>query len=264
MGAIADERMADAGEVDADLVRAAGLEPAADDRRSGHRLDRRDVGDRAAAIDRTIDRLRRDLTDRDGAVLAIDVVQLERIAELLVRLAGAREHEQAARRQIEPVHEIHLAELRAELIEQIAAARLGRRRGDQAGGLLDDDDRVVGEHDPRLGRRFGSLERATDVDLDLLSRLDRPSRHLHARPIDEHAAEIDHRTRLAPRQPGHVLGDHLIEAQPRVVGRDLERVLHHAEATSTIAVASSSGTSSCRKCPAPVRTTFASGRSRDA
>ena len=81
-------------------------------------------------------------------------MDLERVAELSVRSAGPREHEQAARRQIEAVDQVDLPELLRELVEQIAAARLGRRRGDQAGRLVDDDHGIVDMDDPRLGRRL--------------------------------------------------------------------------------------------------------------
>jgi len=115
--------------VDADLVRPTGLEPDREQRRAGKPLDRLDMGHRLATLDRTIDGLRGHLADRDRAVHAIDIVTDERIAEQLVRRAGPREHEQAARRQIDPVDEVELAELSAQLIEQVAAITLGRRRG---------------------------------------------------------------------------------------------------------------------------------------
>src|SRR5207302_5091087 len=109
--------VSDPGEVDADLMRASGLEPDIEERRAGQRADRPDMRGRGAALDRTFDRLRGDLADRDRAVFAIDVVELERIPEPLVRLARAREYEQTAGRQIEPVHEIDLAEFAREQIE---------------------------------------------------------------------------------------------------------------------------------------------------
>jgi hypothetical protein len=147
----------------------------------------------------SIDRLRRHVADRDGAVLAIDVVDLERVAEALVGGARAREHQQAARRQIEPVHEVDLAEARRELIEQVAAIALGRRCGDEPRGLVGDDHVLVDEHDRRRGRRLGALERAADVDLDALTGAHGAPGDLDARAIDEHAAEVDDLARLAPR-----------------------------------------------------------------
>src|SRR5690606_28540266 len=49
---------------------------------------------------------------------------------------------------------------------------------------------------------------------------------LHARALDEDAAGIDHRARLAARQPGDVPGDHLIEPEALLVGGDLEARSH--------------------------------------
>src|SRR5262245_6695288 len=71
--AIAGDRVTDACEVDADLMLAPRLEARRDERGTGERLDRRDVRDRAPLVDRTIDRLRDDLADRDRVVLALDV-----------------------------------------------------------------------------------------------------------------------------------------------------------------------------------------------
>src|SRR6476620_10615589 len=102
-------------------MRAPGLELNAYERRGRELLDRLDVRHRAPLVDLAIDRLCLDRTDCDRAVLAIDVVRFERVAELLVRVARAREYEQAAGRQINTVHEVHLLELLRELIEHVTA-----------------------------------------------------------------------------------------------------------------------------------------------
>ena len=82
-------------------------------------------------------------------------------------------------------------------------------------------------------------------------------------------AEIDHRARFASGEAVDVARDHLIEPHAGLFGRDDKRVLRGHDqlarlATSSTASASSAGTSSCKKWPASVRTTFASGRSRSA
>src|SRR5262249_15543257 len=150
-----------------------------------------------------------------------------------------------------------------------AAIGFRRRRSDEAGRLVDDDQVIVAMHDARREPAWflRPLECAADVDLDHLARAHRTTCDLHARLVDEHAAEIDHRARLAARQPGDVFGNHLIETQTLVLGGDLERRLRaHVQlaraTTSSTASASGSGTSSCKKWPALVRTIVASGRSR--
>ena len=147
--------MAEPGEVDPDLVGAAGLEPRRDQRRAGERLDGATwVTARLPSIGRSIV-CAATLADRDRAVLAIDIVAHERIAEPLVGVARAREHEQPAGRQIEAVHQVDLAEAARQLIEQVAAVALRRRCGDQAGRFVDDDHVVVDVDDLGLRRRLG-------------------------------------------------------------------------------------------------------------
>ena len=91
---LADQRMAALGQVDADLVGLAGLEPHLAQRRAAQRLERRDVGDRALALVRrcgveprrpsprsatSIDSMRRgvDRAVRDAQVRALDRVRAQ-------------------------------------------------------------------------------------------------------------------------------------------------------------------------------------------
>ncbi len=190
-----------------------------DQRRAGERLERRDVRDRAPAVDRR-DRssARRPRRSRPRGTRDRRRARLERIAEPLVRIARAREHEQAAGRQIDAMDEVDLAELALQLVEQIAAIALGRRRGDEARGLVDDDHVRVGVHDRR--RERGGLDRASIappiVDLDRLPRA-RPC----GRDLDPRRDRRTRRRDRSPRAPCGAtarrtcFGHDLIEAQAR-------------------------------------------------
>src|ERR1043166_4617049 len=118
--------------------------------------------------------------------------------------------------------QVDLAIAPGQLIEQIAAIALGRGRGDQTRRLVGDDDVVVGEDDLGRRRRLGALDRAADVDLDHLAGADRAPGDLDPRAIDEHAAEIDDRARLAAGQSSDMARHDLVEAKPPLVGCDLE------------------------------------------
>jgi len=67
---------------------------------SEQRRDRRNVRYRIAALDRPVDRLRAHIADCDCAVLAIDVVIFERIAQEFVGLPSPCKHQQTARETV--------------------------------------------------------------------------------------------------------------------------------------------------------------------
>ena len=117
MRAVTRDRMTEPGEMQPDLMRAAGLEHRGDQRRAAQALERRHMRDRALALDRAIDGLRRDLPDHDRAVLALDIVGLEQLAERLVRVPRAGKYQEPARGQIDAMDEVDLAELLAQEVE---------------------------------------------------------------------------------------------------------------------------------------------------
>ena len=119
---LADERMPGLGEVDADLVGLAGLEPDLAQRRAAQRLAHADVRDRALALPACArraaqavaaigDQVRLDAAGRDHAVRDADVHALHRVRAQLRREPelgplGLREREQARRRAIDAMHDV--------------------------------------------------------------------------------------------------------------------------------------------------------------
>src|SRR5216117_2814378 len=126
--ALADQGMAELGQVDADLMLPSGFEAALDQGRTRERSDRPDVRDRALRIGRNsapgspevsvgaaesvaaigdqmgFDALRDDFAVRDRMIGALDVVRAELYRQDALRPRGAREHHHAARVLVEPVN----------------------------------------------------------------------------------------------------------------------------------------------------------------
>src|SRR6185312_2232866 len=173
---IADDRMADRGEVDADLVRAAGLQRALDERRDRVALAWRDMRARRAAAlddghrrarhrmaaDRRIDGDRAlDVAPCDREVVAMHVARGERARQRGLRLRRARDDEEAARVLVEAVHDAGARDAgeRRRVVQQRvlqrAAAVARARVDDETGRLVDDDDRVVLVHDRERDRLAG-------------------------------------------------------------------------------------------------------------
>ena len=242
---VAEHRVAELGQVEADLVAAAGLEPHRQDGGGAaeHRLAPDDVGDRALVAQRPIDR--RDVGGKvagdHGQVLALDVVDREALSEHAVGLGGAREHQQAAGRQIEAMDQEHRAGAAPEQeVEQVAAIALGGRRGDQPGWLVD-DDQVVVLVDEAVRRQLGvaagpgrgagadgAVEGAAEVGLDRLTGAQGAAGDLDPAAIDEDAAEVDQHARAPARQAGDVASQELIEAQAIVgIGHDEAHGMGH-------------------------------------
>ena len=120
----------------------------------------------------------------DGQVLAAEIVRAKFFGQRAVGVLGLREDEQAARLEIDAVHDVHGRAARAprEQAREVVAVALGRGRREQARRLVDDDDVLVLEDDregrqarlvarARLAARRGrrALERAADVRDDLLA-----------------------------------------------------------------------------------------------
>ncbi len=196
---LADDRVAHLGHVDADLVGPPGLEPAGeqagdraeplDDLEVGHRplplavepgdasTEVAPVGDQGL-VDRA--RLAPGRPFDDGQVLPLDVVLAEQLLERPDRLGRAGQGEGAGGVLVEPVDhpEERLAAAVAEREvarrpgDQRVALAVGGRLGEQAGGLVDDQDvRVFVENLepagdlPGLGPIGEELDRRVDRDL---------------------------------------------------------------------------------------------------
>src|ERR1041385_2981904 len=126
--ALSDQRMAELGQVDANLVLPPGFEAALDQGRTRERSDRPDVRDRTLRVGRNsspgspevavgaaesvaaiheqmaFDALRGDRAVRDRVIDALDVVRAELHGEDALRSRGAREHDQAARVLVEALN----------------------------------------------------------------------------------------------------------------------------------------------------------------
>ena len=170
---IADERMAERGEMHADLVRAAGLEPAAQQRRVAEALEDVDVRARRLArgddrhrralgrmaADRRVDRVAaREVARGEREVLARHRARLQLAHEVGVRRQRLRDDQEAARVLVEPMHDAgarHARELRRVMqqrVEQRAVAVAGARMHDEPGRLVDDEERVVLGNDRQRDR----------------------------------------------------------------------------------------------------------------
>ncbi len=239
---IADDRMADRLQVHADLVGATGLQAHAQQRRRRQRLRDLEVRDRlargvgvgrvaravpAVAADRCVDGAgagRRAALD-ERQVLALDAP----LAQLLLhraqnRLALGRQ-QQAAGVAVQAVHDaaaVGVDAARGERLRQRAGPVAGRGMHDQAGRLVDDEQRVVlvgdVERDGRprrrhvAGRRRLRLGHLDDLaggdDVALGPRL----------PVDGDQAGVDQALRA--RAAAQRLGQHVVEPLPRLVVTD--------------------------------------------
>ena len=177
VGRVAGQRVADRGEVGADLVGAAGLQPRLqvalarqqlEHLEMGARLPRGGAGDRhpvalaLGAADRGVDRpgARGEPAAGQRQVDAFDLALADRLLQRRVGLVGAGDDQQAAGAAVEPVDDprplrvLAAAEQLAELGDQRRALVRGRRVDDQAGGLVDHRQLLVGVDDPRRRRRL--------------------------------------------------------------------------------------------------------------
>src|SRR5204863_8691178 len=126
--AFADQRVAELGQVDANLMLPPGFEAALDQGRARERSDRPHVRDRTLRLGRnsgpgtpkvpggaadpiaairdemSFDALRGDRAVRDRVIDAVDVVRAELYLQNALRVQVAREHQQPARVLVEPVN----------------------------------------------------------------------------------------------------------------------------------------------------------------
>jgi len=187
---VADDRVAERGEVDADLVRAPRLERQRHGGRPAEPLEDAVVRDGAdalfsrprgspPAVAAVADNLEADRPGviRDAAfderdVLSLDIVPAEELLEAAQDLARAREDDGARRLLVEAVDHADVGALPVSELEigvdareqGVLLARL-RGEGEQSGGLVGDDEIVVlvQNHEPRAYR---SDRRTVDVEGD--------------------------------------------------------------------------------------------------
>jgi len=200
--------MPDRREVDADLMRAAGLEHDRDQRSARRGDDRLDVRDRATAtvadaeLDRTDAHERRvdglllaELALADREVALADAFALELARQLRVDVRAPREKDDTARPTVEALHEEHRPGLPAdELVQKGLVGLVHALLHDESGRLVDEDERVVfvehcEMHDPhRKHDRASFVQRSMSRSLRLLALCLLFARVGHAQ---EHAQEID-------------------------------------------------------------------------
>src|SRR5437879_1635951 len=194
--AFADQRMAELGHVDADLMLPPGFEAALDQGRTRERSDRSEVRNRALRLGRNstpgspkvaigaadsvaairdqvgFDALRGDRAVRDRMIDALDVVGAELYGQNALRVHGAREYHQAARLLVEPVNHAELGGRAASahspqqgsraVDERVFVARLVDD-AQHSGGFVDDDDVAVEVRHRALGQGAGTELRSAFV-----------------------------------------------------------------------------------------------------
>jgi hypothetical protein len=225
--ALAHQRMAELGEMDPNLMLAARLEAALDQRGAGKRGNRLDVRYRPFRLDRRgalgasrvsvrpaqsvaaiqdeirLDARRGDAAVRDRVIDALDVVRAEPGGKRALRARRPRKHDEAARVAVESMDHAErgvgavaacLAQQRSRVVgERLPVAGLVGN-AQHPGGLVDHDDVAVEEHDRAVGQRTGAQLGGPFVDnhdglrRDARRRVDAPlAVHRHA-SVDAKAA----------------------------------------------------------------------------
>src|SRR5215211_9113176 len=168
---VADDRKPDRREMHADLVRASGFEPDAQERVVADQLNELEVGDRSSravcfqglagrvapvSADRRLDPPRprpRPAAD-ERQIFALQLVLLDKALQSRVRLRGARDDEQAGGVSIEAVNDAGplLLPTRGAVLEDAVDERsgavTGRRVDDDSRRLVDDEQVLVLVGDP--------------------------------------------------------------------------------------------------------------------
>ena len=253
---VPDDGMANRAEVDADLMRAAGVNrhlhqrqhPAevlgADDARHRgpgaaypRRLGRHLLAVRRIAADRRVDPAAGHHFapgEREIFLLHLTLGELPR--QLFVRPIVLRDDHQARRALVQPVHDagpLFSADA-AEIVHVVqqgvdqGAALVARRRVDHHARRLVDDDQIlvlVDDRERQILGRGRRLDRLGNLDRDLLSGLDRLVR-LRRVSCDQHGALLDQPLKLRPRQRER-RGEKSIEPEIVGVDRNGERLYGH-------------------------------------
>ena len=252
---VARHRVADRGEVDADLVRAAAVDADAEQRGAVEALERAPAGPRLAsargshrhalaanrvAADRPVDlagRARGD-PEHERHVLLLDRARGELARERPVRRIVLGDDQQPGRAAVEPVHDAgaehapdpgQVAHPGEQRVDERAAR--GTRTGvdDQAGRLVHDDDRLVLVHHAQRDVLGRELRRGGGGDHDAARW---PG--LHARRsarrgrVEPHVARRDQRLQTGARERGQPSREPRVEPQAGVFGPDhqLEGLFH--------------------------------------
>ena len=214
--------MAEVGEVDADLVRAAGAELPLDEGRRSQPLERPQHGAGGAAAgpggERGAPRARprpadaalhqllpREIPARQREVEALHGVEAELAVQVLRRGVRDRQHHHPRCVAVEAVHDEDAPvapgpplQLGRDAGEHRVLLALDRGVDEQPGGLVDHDDLIVGEQDfdrRRLGRALAPGQRRRVGDL--VGRADERAGVGHDGPVDQDVA--DQHLPLGPR-----------------------------------------------------------------
>jgi hypothetical protein len=248
--------MPDRGHVRADLVRAPGLEPDAEEGRPRVGLDDLEMRARlaravaahrhqlavvAVAADRRVDRARPGVRAplHERQVLALELAGPDQALERAVHGIGLRHDHQAGGVPVEAVHYPGAPGLGAargaagERLRKGAGRVAGRRVYDHPGGLVDDQQVVILEHDlighTLAGARIGRVERAGEHDAH--AGAGRQGVPLHARgAVHGHRPGVDQPLRGRARADGLDAPEEDVQALARGLGRDdeIERIAQRA------------------------------------
>src|SRR5438270_336063 len=243
---IADDGMADRFEMDADLVRAAGAENAADHRGMAKLLDHFEIGDGVAAAgddghalavariarDRRVDRAARLRWSsvNDGQILFAHGLGRPRGGEFAMRRVVLRDHHHAARVFVEPVDDsgTKLAANSAE-IAHVKQKRVDERAVGVAGGGMDHHSgRFVDDHkiavfkknrERNLLRLGGGGGGNGDVDGGVLPMRDAYRRPRRGPPVEHDSSLFDETSEEVSAMLRHSRGKGAVESGTFVFSR---------------------------------------------
>ena len=235
---VAEQRMPERGQVHADLVRAPGFEAALHERGGAEALEDVDVRARGlagrddghlgalrrVASDRRVDRRRaRQVAEDDRDVLPLDAARRQLPDEVDLRGLRLRDDDEPARVLVEAVHDARARQrgqrgrVMQQRVLQRAVAVAGARMHDEAGGLVEDEERVVlvddrerdrlcGHAGVRRGRHFDDGHRFAAVQL--------VARGHHDRRADHDLAGLDPALEAIARMLRQQLRQRLVEPRP--------------------------------------------------
>ncbi len=245
---IADQRMSERGQVNADLVRAAGLEAAGEQRAVAETLahliardgcfagrdDRhRRAPDRMTA-DRRVDRATMDdVSGGERQIFAVDALCLQLAHKLCLGDLGLGHDQEAAGIFVQAMHDARASdtgELRRVVQQRVgkrAVAVAGSRMNDQPGRLVDDEDCFVLMHDlqrQRLRRKKSGGGFGQRVHQDPLAAADLAAR-IRGRTGKQHAAGVYPGPDAAARMLGQELRESAVQPHARTLGGYGQRAL---------------------------------------
>ena len=191
---VARDREPDGGEVDADLVRPAGLETNAEERARRQDLEHLEVRDRVArrgrvervatgvgavSSDRSLDSpaLGARRPDNEGEIAPLEAATADEVLQTAVRLGRPRDDDEAGGVAVEAVDDAGALELaarnavREQALHERPPSQARRRMHDDSGRLVDDEQVLVlvGDAKAQLLRLEGFGGRRAAVELDRLA-----------------------------------------------------------------------------------------------